>query len=80
MDPAALTPSFGTVLRRLRAGRGMTQEDLAHESGASRAAIARMETGKQLPSLPTLLRLSSALGVNASEVLRLVEEDVSEHL
>lgn len=78
MNPAALKISFGTVLRRLRADREMTQEDLAHESGASRAAIARMETGKQLPALPTLIRLAAALSVNASDLLRLVEEDVAD--
>jgi transcriptional regulator with XRE-family HTH domain len=53
----------------------MTQEDLAFASGAGRAAIARMETGRQLPSLPTLVRLAEALGVEASEVVRLIERE-----
>lgn len=78
MTPADLHTSFGTVLRRLRAERGMTQEDLAFASGAGRAAIARMETGRQLPSMPTLVRLAAALGVDASEVVRLVEQDAME--
>ena len=53
----------------------MTQEDLAAESGVNRVSIAKMETGHRLPKLPTLFQLADALGIRASELVRLVEEE-----
>ena len=36
----------GSLLRRLRRNRGITQEGLAHAVGVSRAAVAQWETGR----------------------------------
>ena len=68
-----LNRAFAAALRRLREGRGMTQEDLAYESGVGRVAIAQMETGRRLPSLATLFRLAEGLRMEASDLVGEVE-------
>ena len=73
--PADLQRAFPTVLRRLREERDMTQEDLAHESGVSRISIARFETGRRLPSLPTLFALADGLGVSAAQVIEFTTQE-----
>lgn len=56
-------------LRRLRADQGMTQEGLAKKAGISRVYVARLETGKQDPTLTTLKKLAKALKMTVGELL-----------
>jgi uncharacterized protein len=51
-----------TVIRRIRAGAGLSQAELAKRAGTSQPALARYETGAAVPALPTLERLVSACG------------------
>lgn len=67
--PTELHTAFATTLRRLRQERSMTQEDLAFESGVGRVSIAKMETAKRLPSLPTLFELARALDIPPGEIV-----------
>lgn len=46
------------IAARVRAG--LTQAELAERMGTTQSAIARLESGVQLPSVKTLLRLASA--------------------
>lgn len=72
-----MTPAeaFGAALRRHRLSGGLTQEDLAFESGVDRTFIARIEAGKRQPTITTLLRLAQALGVPAADVVAETERD-----
>lgn len=56
-------------LKQLRADRGITQEALAKKAGLSRVYVARLETGKQDPSLATLTKLAKALKLKVGELL-----------
>ena len=56
-------------LKALRARQGLTQEQLAEKSGVSRTYLARLETGRQDPTLSTLEKLAQALGVKAGRLL-----------
>jgi transcriptional regulator with XRE-family HTH domain len=56
-------------LKKFRADQGMTQEDLAKKAGISRVYVARLETGKQDPTLTTLTKLAKALKVKVGELL-----------
>jgi predicted nucleotidyltransferase/DNA-binding XRE family transcriptional regulator len=51
-----------TLIRRARAGVGLSQAELAERASTSQPALARYETGTTLPTLPTLERLLSACG------------------
>jgi len=67
---------FGTVLRKKRHGKKMTQEILSEESGLSRAYISELEMGHKDPSLYTLFKLSSALKIKVSSLIDEVEHSL----
>ncbi len=48
----------------------MTQQQLADKTGMSLVSIAYIETGKRWVRLTTLNKLSQALGVDMSELLK----------
>ena len=57
-------------LKKLRKARNMTQEELAKRADLSRTYVARLETGRQDPSLSTLERLAKALRVSVADLLK----------
>ena len=54
--------AVAALIRRTRAGAGLSQVELAKRAGTSQPALARYETGATLPTLPTLERLLLACG------------------
>lgn len=60
-----LAPARAVALSVLgyRLDRGLTQTALGRLLGMPQSAIARLEAGDHLPTLPTLLRLAEALDV-----------------
>lgn len=60
---------LGKRLRALRLEAGLTQAELARRTGIHRPNIARVEAGRHTPSLETLARLASAIGVPTTRVL-----------
>jgi len=54
---------IGRKLRELRQEKRLTTYELARRSGIHRPNISRMESGKHIPTVDTLGRLASALGV-----------------
>lgn len=61
---------FGRRLREIRKERGLTQEALAESADLSGNYISDLELGLKVPSLTILVRLSQALGVATSDLLR----------
>ena len=61
---AATEAEFRLVdeLIRARAAAGLTQEQVAERMGTTRTAIARLESGRQMPSTRTLARFAEATG------------------
>ncbi|MDR3727131.1 MAG: helix-turn-helix transcriptional regulator [Terracidiphilus sp.] len=68
--------TFGVVLRILRFGKDMSQEELAHVSGYHRNYIGMLERGEKSPSLRTLFNLAGALSTSPSEILKSVEDSL----
>lgn len=62
-------------VRRIRQDRRLTQDRLAERSGLSVDAIRRLERGAFSPSLRTLTKLSTGLGVSLSTLFGSVEDD-----
>jgi putative transcriptional regulator len=60
---------LGSRIRALRLAAGLTQAELARRTGIHRPNIARVEAGRHTPSLETLSRLASAIGVPTTRVL-----------
>jgi len=76
MNAADVQTAFGTVLRRAREERTITQEDLAHVSGVARSFIAKMEAGRRQPTITTVFRLAHALGVEPGVLLARTAEEL----
>lgn len=64
-----LAESIGTSARDARVDLELTQEDAAELIGVSAEFYARIERGNALPSVPTLARICSSLGVSADVLL-----------
>jgi ribosome-binding protein aMBF1 (putative translation factor) len=54
--------ALAEALIRARADASMTQEDVAKAMGTTQAAIARLESGRSMPSTRTLQRFAEATG------------------
>lgn len=70
MDVVAL---FGKNVRRLRTERGMSQEDLALEAGMKRSYLSDLERGTRNPSVRSLGRLATALGIEPWRLLHEID-------
>ncbi len=57
-----MSDGWGSVVRRARLERSLTQAQLAEISGVKQANISAIETGRREPSAPTLHRLLVACG------------------
>ncbi len=62
------TIGIDEALRQWRKVRGLSQWDLADKSGVGYASIARIETGRQDPTVSMLTRLAEALSVSVPEL------------
>ncbi len=72
-EPLTYPENFGELIgqriRCARLDRGITQNDLAKETGIRRPNIARLEKGLSLPNLSTLLKVSTALQIPITKLL-----------
>ncbi|PRY14683.1 helix-turn-helix domain-containing protein [Kineococcus rhizosphaerae] len=59
----------GARVRAHRAARGWSMRELARRAGVSQPFITKLERGDQLPSIPTLYALATALDVPPSALL-----------
>jgi transcriptional regulator with XRE-family HTH domain len=61
--------TFGQRLRQARLLAGLSQTQLEERSGIPKARLSRYENGHVLPSLGTLQKLASSLGVSEATLL-----------
>lgn len=59
---------LGEAIRRIRKARGMTQADLARETGTSMRFISQVERGKQTAEIGKVLLLLRLLGLETQLV------------
>lgn len=65
-----ISPKLGLNLKRIRTKKKMSQGNIARALEVHRAYVSGIETGKRNPTLATLEKLASALGVSVSELLK----------
>lgn len=72
MRPASQPQFSPGALLAARKRAGLTHEDLAYKAGVSVTSVSRYERGARQvhPRLDIVLRLSQALGVELSELVR----------
>jgi transcriptional regulator with XRE-family HTH domain len=71
MDPRDLRDAFAANLRRLRHAKGISQEDLAYETGINRSYISKLEKGASYPGLEIIAKLATVLEVEPCKLIRL---------
>ena len=71
--------AFGQSLRYFRTNFKISQERLSQESGLDRSYISLLERGLRQPSLNTILQISKALNISSVELIKKVEELLSEN-
>ena len=62
-DKDAISIDVGGRLRELRQGIGLSMRALARMSGLSANALSMIERGKTSPSVSTLYKLATAMGI-----------------
>jgi transcriptional regulator with XRE-family HTH domain len=66
-------PRLGPVIRQLREGAGMTQEDVAYHAGISTGSLSRIECSLANPSWTTVTRIAAALDTGLIELVHAME-------
>ena len=67
---------YGTRLREIRKAKGFSMYKLHKESGLSQGHISELEKGKNQPTIETLQRLLTPMGISLAEFFN-EDEDVS---
>ena len=66
----SITPhALGQAIRAERMESGYSQRELGELLGIDRSGVSRLESGKKLPSLATLNRLSEVLLIPVEELI-----------
>ena len=68
----------GRIIRELREQRGLTQEVLSGLAAVSRSHLAEIETGHTNANVETLWKISEALGMKMSDLIRMVEQVIEQ--
>ena len=74
-SPAATDAALGEALQRLRNERGLSLRTLAAKAGFSPSFLSQVENSQASPSIASLERLTSALGVSMAEFFRDLASD-----
>jgi transcriptional regulator with XRE-family HTH domain len=61
--------AFGVRVREERLKRGITQEQLAHQSELDRSYVGQVERGERNVSLDNIYRLANALSIEADSLV-----------
>jgi transcriptional regulator with XRE-family HTH domain len=77
--PSKLTPLkvLGERIREMRKVKGLTQEDLAHESDIDRSYIGGVERGERNLSFDKLCQIARALGCDVAALTEGLPEEPS---
>jgi transcriptional regulator with XRE-family HTH domain len=72
-DPEVVTAAVGRNVRTARGRRNWTLDDLAGRSGVSKGMLIQVEQARSNPSIATICRLASALGVTVASLVEAPE-------
>ena len=70
---ARFLAAFGEAVRAERERKGLSQEELGFEAELDRTYVSGIERGVRNPTVVTVRRLASALGIAPSRLLRVAE-------
>lgn len=73
-DESAEEFKLAREIIRARVDAGLSQQELATKMATTQSAVARLESGRHLPSMSTLKKLAKATGTRLSIHLELVSK------
>ncbi|HEU0223246.1 MAG TPA: helix-turn-helix transcriptional regulator, partial [Paracoccaceae bacterium] len=65
----SVVAALGARVKRLRSQHGLTLEQLAEQSGVSRAMLSKVERGEKSPTLAIVARIARGLNISLSALL-----------
>ncbi|MGN0521123.1 MAG: helix-turn-helix domain-containing protein [Eubacterium sp.] len=68
----------GQVISDIRKQKGISQEVLSGLADIGRTHLSAIERGERKPTLETLYRLSCALNIKMSEIVKQIEERIED--
>jgi len=72
--------SVGGRIRQFRIEKSLSLENVANETGLSVEYIRRIESGKQIPPVGTLLQISRALQIDSGSLFKAEQEKAQERI
>ncbi len=69
------TKAVGTVIRRIRKERELSQEVVSGLAGIARSHLSMIENGSKNANFETLWKISNAFGMKPHELVGLIEEE-----
>ena len=66
---ADLSTTIPANIRKAREAKGWSKSELGRQIGSGYLLVHLVETGKQMPTLPTLERFAAALGLPVSDLI-----------
>lgn len=76
-SPEAINENLGKRVKKLRADRGWSLEELANASGVSRSMLSEIEREKANPTLTVTFRIARAFGLTLQELIESAEASAS---
>lgn len=67
----------GKVIQCYRESKGVSQEVLSGLAGIGRTHLSAIERGERKPTLETFYRISMALNIRTSELMKAIEEEIN---
>lgn len=68
--------AFGQAVRGARVAQGIAQDEFASRAGVSRSHMGKIERGEHVPTLPLILKISTALNISAAELIAATERNL----
>ena len=70
---------IGNTIKRLRKGKGLSQEVLSSFAGIARSHLSMIENGTKQANFETICKIACALEMQPHELVKAIEEDAENH-
>ena len=70
-----MLPSIASILRYHRKAKKLTQKEVSEKTGISLVSLSKYETGRSLPSVSNLHKLSEVIDFNYDEVYEILLQE-----
>ena len=75
MDDTKIKQMIGLKIKSFRKSKGLTQEELATIIGFEQKNFSRLETGKSLPKIDTVIKMINKAGISPEFLLGFLQKE-----